>query len=91
MQDVRIFSQKQKSRELCGRIPVDSVSSTIRTGSRFGVIEFHTCLLVCIKYLITFTFQLNLQEVLPSAIFWTSRGHGWRPFPPVRAFNFYRA
>ena len=29
---------------------------------------------------------------LPSAIFWTSRGHRCRPFsPPVRAFNLYRA
>ena len=30
--------------------------------------------------------------VLPSAIFWTSRGHRCRPFsPPARAFNFHRA
>ena len=40
---------------------------------------------------IIFTFQLTSQEVLPSAIFWTSRGHRCRPFPPARAFNFYRA
>ena len=39
--------------------------------------------------IITFTLQLNSYEVLPSAIFRTSRGHRCRPFsPPVRAFNF---
>ena len=36
--------------------------------------------------------KFNSWEVLPSAIFWTSRGHRCRPFsPPVRAFIFYRA
>ena len=43
---------------------------------------------------ITFTFQLNSynRRFLPSATFWTSRGHRCRPFPPpVRAFNFHRA
>ena len=35
-----------------------------------------------------FYFQLNPQEVLPSATFWTSRGHRCLPFPPVRAFVF---
>ena len=36
-----------------------------------------------------FSFQLNSYEVLPSAIFWTSRGHRCRPLsPPVRAFIF---
>ena len=32
--------------------------------------------------IITFTFQLNSWEALPSAIFWTSRGHRCRPFSP---------
>ena len=41
--------------------------------------------------IITFASKLNSQEVSPPAIFWTSRGHRCRPFPPVRAFNFYRA
>ena len=36
----------------------------------------------------TFTFQLNWEEVLPSAIFWTSRGHRCCPFPPVRGLIF---
>ena len=41
---------------------------------------------------LTFTFQPSSQEVLPSAIFWTSRGHRCRPFSsPVRAFIFRRA
>ena len=51
----------------------------------------HTFLFFSVSLLITVTFQLNSQGVLPSAISWTSRGHRCRPFPPVRAFNFYRA
>ena len=40
-------------------------------------------------FIISFTFQLNSQEVLPSAIFWTSRGHRCHAFsPPVRVFIF---
>ena len=31
---------------------------------------------------ITFTSQPSSYEVLPSAIFWTSRGHRCRPFSP---------
>ena len=43
-------------------------------------------------FIIPFTLQLNSLEVLPTAIFWTSRGHRYRPFsPPARAFIFYRA
>ena len=42
--------------------------------------------------IVTITFQLNSWEVLPSAIFRTSRGHRCRPFsPPVRAFNYHRS
>ena len=38
---------------------------------------------------IPFTSQLNSQEVLPSAIFWTSRGHTCRPFlPPGTCLQF---
>ena len=46
-------------------------------------------------FIITFTSLPYSSEVLPSAIFWTSRGHRCRPFrpftPPVRAFIFCRA
>ena len=31
-------------------------------------------------YIITWTLQLNSQEVLPAATFWTSRGHSCRSF-----------
>ena len=42
--------------------------------------------------IVTSTLQLNSSGVLPSAIFWTSRGHRSRPFSPlVRAFNCFRA
>ena len=42
--------------------------------------------------IITFFFQPNSQEVLPSAIFWTSRGQRCRPFSPsVRTFMVCRA
>ena len=46
---------------------------------------------VCMHMLIiTFIFQLNSQEVLPSAIFWTSRSHRCHPFsPPVCALLFF--
>ena len=62
--------------------------------TRWGVVYtlIHGIVLCFFVFFITFTFQLNSLEVLPSAIFWTSRGHRCRPFsPPVRAFNFYRA
>ena len=50
----------------------------------------HTYIHYYLFIFITFTFfQPNLYEVLPSAIFWTSRGHRCRPVsPPVRAFVF---
>ena len=59
-----------------------------------GIIAALYCCLFFLFFflIITFTFQLNSQEVLPSEMFWTSRGHRCRPFsPPLRAFNFYRA
>ena len=36
-------------------------------------------------FMITFTFQVDTQESLPSAIFWASRGHRYLPFtlPPI--------
>ena len=49
-------------------------------------------LFLLLFFVVTFTFQLNLSEVLPATIFSTSRGHRCRPFPPpVRAFNLNRA
>ena len=43
-----------------------------------------------VSILYTFLFLSFLTLVLPSS--WTSRGHRCRPFfPPVLAFNFYRA
>lgn len=44
-------------------------------------------------FLITLTFQLNSEEVLPSASFWTSRGHThmFCLLPPGTRLRFYRA
>ena len=43
-------------------------------------------ILYLVFLIVTFAFQLVVVGVLPSAIFWTSRGHRCRPFsPPIRA------
>ena len=63
----------------------------VRTGMSLFVCSF---LFVCFFvpfFSSTFTRRLilNSEEVWPSAIFWTSRGHKCHPFsPPVRAFTF---
>ena len=56
-----------------------------RAGAYARTFFFSSCFLDRLFY---FPAQL-VGGFLPSAIFWTSRGHRCRPFsPPVRAFNF---
>ena len=56
----------------------------------FHIVVGMTLAIQILLFLLTFIFQYNIsQEVLPSAIFWTSRCHRCHPFfPPVRAVIF---
>ena len=69
----------RKSRETCTRTDNICISKVI------PAIFFSFFLFL----VIAFTLQLNSYEVLPSATFWTSRGHRFLPFsPPVLACIF---